>query len=96
MNTDFVYQLPFDNEARERAVAKAERWTRNQAERLDTTTDVILAAIRERCWLPEQIAAVSSRYVLEGLPPLLAGVLPIVDARIAKWSRSRVKRKLAA
>ncbi len=64
----FVY----DGDALLRYRKIAERWTEGQAARLDTTPDEILAAIRERVWLPEQIEAVTSRYALEDHPPLCA------------------------
>ncbi len=40
----------YDEAARKAAVAKAERWTELQAARLDTSPEVILAAV-QRSWL---------------------------------------------
>ena len=63
-----------DQEAsRVAAVAKANRWTLIQAARLELMPKEITAAVR-RGWLPEQIEGVSSRYVLEGNPPLCAEI----------------------
>ncbi len=55
------------------AVAKAERWTAGQAARLGTSPDEILEVVR-RGWLPEQIEGVSSKYAVEGNPPLCAEI----------------------
>ncbi len=73
--------MAYNNPARTAAVAKAERWTDRQAWRLNTTPEVILEAVRERAWLPEQIEGVSSRYALEDHPPSLAGVEPWMDRK---------------
>lgn len=81
-----VYErgILFDHRARVAAVEKAEAWTAAQAARLQTNCDFILEAIRERCWLPEQIEKVTSRYSLVGIPPTLTGVEGWVDAKIIR------------
>ncbi len=71
----------YDETARLAAIAKAERWTDWQAWRLNTTPEVILEAVRERAWLPEQIEGVSSKYALEDDPPPLEGVEPWMDRK---------------
>ncbi len=53
--------VPFSEAACLAMRAKCDSWTSAQAARLDTTPDVILEAIRERVWLPEQIEQVTSR-----------------------------------
>ncbi len=47
--------------------------------RLRTAPEVILEAVRERAWLPEQIEGVSSKYTLESHPPPLEGFEPWMD-----------------
>ncbi len=59
-----------EEQLRQSAVAKAERWTAAQAARLDTLPEAILETVL-RGWLPEQIEAVTSRYALEDHPPPL-------------------------
>ena len=75
-------EILYDEVARVESRRKAEHWLVRQAARLDTTPQVILKAIRERAWLPEQIVKVTSRYALEGKPPPLEGVPDWIDARI--------------
>ncbi len=48
-------------------VARAERWTAGQAERLGTTPEVILDAVL-RGWMPPEIEKAETRYHLEGAP----------------------------
>ena len=45
---------------------------------------MILEAIRERAWLPEQIEGVSSKYTLEGSPPQLQDVPEWIDRGIER------------
>ena len=52
------------------AVAKAEAWTRKQADWLNTRPTVILEAVRHG-GLPADIEGVESKYALEGIPPPL-------------------------
>ncbi len=65
--------------ARTVAGAKAERWTDRQAWRLNTRPAVILEAIREHAWLPEQIEGVSSQYRLEDHPPLCTEIVEAIE-----------------
>lgn len=75
-------EILYDEVARVESRRKAEHWTKSHAARLGTTPQVVLEAIRERAWLPEQIVRVTSRYALEGKPPPLEGVPDWIDARI--------------
>ena len=53
--------------------------TDRQAWRLNTTPAVILEAIREHAWLPEQIEGVSSQYHLEDHPPLCTEIVGAIE-----------------
>lgn len=81
-DTRLAGHMPYSECARTAAVARAKKWTRSQAERLGTSPEVILDAIRERAWLPEQIEEVTRRYALEYPPPPLAGVPDWFDMEI--------------
>ena len=76
----------YDEKARIESRRKAERWTDNQARRLNTTPVVILEAVL-RGWLPEQLEKVSSKYRFEDGPPPLGGVPEWIDRKI-DWERS--------
>ena len=72
----------WSEDAREAAVAKAARWTAEQAERLGYSPDEILAAIR-RGWTAEEVEAlpVAQANRIEG-PPRLALAPKLRDAPI--------------
>ncbi len=53
---------------------------------------MILEAIRERVWLPEQIEKVTSRYALEGGPLPLEGVEPWIDRAIDRRAKALVAK----
>ncbi len=61
------YLLLHDEAERLAAVAKAKRWTREQAARLNMTPEAIPEAIT-RGWFPDQVEAVESKYALENDP----------------------------
>jgi len=92
--TNGAYQT-WNEGARIAAVARAERWTAAQAQRLNTTPAVILTAIRDGGWLAEQIERVESRYQLESVPPALAGVPDWVEARIAAVVKAKARAERA-
>lgn len=73
--------IEFSESTRAAAVAKAQERTRSQAERLGTTPEVILEAVR-RGWMPELLEKVTSRYALESLPPPSEAVPTWVDMAI--------------
>ncbi len=56
-------------------------------------SEVILEAVRERAWLPEQIEGVSSKYALENHPPPLEGVESWVDAKIDRKAKGTARTK---
>ena len=76
---------PFNERERMAAVAKAEAWTRDQAARLDTTPEEILAAIR-RGWISEQIEdlPIAKAPDLQARPPELEGVPRWIDGKAGK------------
>ena len=71
----------YDGAERARYAAKAERWTVNQAQRLNCSADEILDAIKAG-WLPENVESITSRYALEGVPPPRDDVPSWADARL--------------
>ena len=77
--------------ARVEAVEQANRWTAGQAARLQTTPEVLTAAIL-RGWLPENIEAASSRFALEYKPPPLPGVSFRDSNMIDRKARAAVRR----
>ncbi len=81
-----------EEQLRQSAVMKAERWTAAQAARLQTTPEVILEIVRHG-WLPEQIEVVSSRYALEDHTPPLEGVSEWIDILIAKRTKAKARTK---
>lgn len=91
----------WSEDARRAAVEKAERWTREQAERLGYETEEILAAIR-RGWLPEEVEAlaVAEADQLDGPPPRIRAVAerlrraPIMPLVRDNASRRREKNVL--
>lgn len=76
---------PYSVDSQRFAIAKAGRWTAEQAERLSTSPAVILDAIK-RGWLPDQIEGVESKYRLEGVP-----LCPEIREGVERIQRAPVK-----